>query len=179
MGGTSTVVYRPCADGSHAPGPLLETSLVWLSPQHVSDRSGKGVGILFQERVSLSPLAKTHSPRLQPRPLSLRRLPLSVGNPCTAKSNLLCLREEPQDSPWFFSGKGIVSLSLLRRFFISRMSLQSWQKEKISCTFSKRSLKPYVLRDERKAGFCMGFYQFSFLIDTYWIYFVFTGRNIR
>lgn len=26
-------------------------------------------------------------------------------------------------SPWFFSGKGIVSLSLLRRFFISLMSL--------------------------------------------------------
>lgn len=33
--------------------------------------------------------------------------------------------------PWFFNGKGIVSLSLLRRFFISLISLQ---KTKITCS---------------------------------------------
>lgn len=40
--------------------------------------------------------------------------------------------------PWFFSGKGIVSLSLLRRFFISLISLQ-WYKQE--CWFMLTSLQ--------------------------------------
>lgn len=49
-------------------------------------------------------------------------------------------------SPWFFNGKGIVSLSLLRRFFISLMSLKRTETVQPA---SQTSIDQRVRRPER------------------------------